>query len=203
MPTLRAKIPTREGRTQARRSIRIRDLRWNDFEEIIRGYWHLYEERDEGRPHGITLFARKPTLAEEVDWFASLYRRFLTGDAVAVVAELNGRVVGQCTVSRVGRAPDAENGHVGELGILVEEAYRGRGVGHALLRTALARSRGRFEVVRLGVQANNVGARRLYERVGFRRAGTIPRAHRRDGTYVDEELMALVLDGRRSPQKKR
>ena len=181
----------------------MRELRWGDFDNIIRIYWRLYDEREAGEPHGITLFAQKPTLAAEVDWFASLYRRLLDGDAVAVVAELGGRVVGQCSVSRVGRAPDAENGHVGELGIMVERGYRGRGVGHALLRAAIARSRGRFEVLRLGVHANNVGARRLYERVGFRLVGAIPRAFRRYGAYVDEQLMALVLEGGTRPRAKR
>jgi RimJ/RimL family protein N-acetyltransferase len=181
----------------------VRELRWGDFDDIVRAYWRLYDERDAGEPHGITLFARKPTLAEEVNWFASEYRKVLSGDAVAVVAELGGRVVGQCTVARVGRAPDAENGHVGELGIMVERGYRGRGVGHALLKAALARSRGRFEVVRLGVHSDNVGARRLYESFGFRLVGAIPRANRRRGTYTDEQLMALVLDRRAHPTTKR
>jgi RimJ/RimL family protein N-acetyltransferase len=181
----------------------VRELRWDDFDDITRAYWRLYDERDAGEPHGITLFARKPTLAAEVDWFASLYRRVLSGDAVSVVAELGDRVVGQCTVSRVGREPDAENGHVGELGIMVERGYRGRGVGHALLRAAIARSRGRFEVVRLGVHADNVGARHLYESFGFRLVGAIPRALRRHGTYTDDQLMALVLDRRAHPPTKR
>lgn len=196
-------VTHRTGRSPARLPFRVRELRWGDFGDILRGYWHLYDERAAGRPHGITLLARKPTLADEVDWFASLYRRFLAGDAVVVVAELEGRVIGSCTVSRIGRAPDAENGHVGELGIVVYHGYRGRGVGQALLKAAIARSRRRFEVVRLGLHANNVRARRLYERVGFHLAGTIPRAFRRGGVYVDEQLMALVLDPRAPPRKKR
>jgi len=194
-------VPAR--RRPPTRRLRVRELRWGDFDDIVRTYWRLYDERDAGEPHGITLFARKPTLAEEVTWFASEYRRVLTGDAVAVVAELGGRVVGHCTVARVGRAPDAENGHVGELGIMVARGYRGRGVGHALLRAVLNRSRGRFELVRLGVHSDNVGARHLYESFGFRLVGTIPRVIRRHGVYTDEQLMALMLDRATHLAKKR
>ena len=162
----------------------------------MRIYWTLYDERDAGKPHGITLRAKRPTLSEEVDWFASLYRRFLSGDTVPVVAEVGGRVVGSCVVARVGPTPDAEDGHVGLLGILVERGFRGRGVGSALLRAALARSQGKFEVVRLGVRSTNVRARHLYERFGFRLVGTIPRAFRRRGSVSAEHLMALVFPRR-------
>jgi len=102
----------------------------------------------------------------------------------------------------VGRTPDAEDGHVGVLGILVERDHRGRGVGRALLEEAIARSRGRFELLRLSVNADNPRARRLYERFGFRKVGSIPRSHRRYGTYVDEELMVLRLGSRHPARPK-
>ena len=166
-------------------------------------YWHLYDERDAGEPHGITLYAEKPTLQEEVEWFSSTYRRMLRGDAVHVVAEIGGRVVGHCTVNRVGRAAGAEDGHVGLLGILVGQRFRGRGVGRALLRAALAAARNRFEVVQLGVHADNAGAKRLYERFGFRLVGSVPRALKRGGRTIDHEIMALVFDRpRRAPAKR-
>ncbi len=138
-------------------------------------------------------------MAEEVDWFAGLYRQVLLGNAVAVVAERRGRPVGSCTVLRAGPA-GSEGGHVGILGILVHEGHRGAGVGSALLRSALRRSRTMFETVRLGVFGTNTGARRLYERFGFRPAGTIPRAFRRRGRYIDEELMVLPF---RRPARRR
>lgn len=196
------RAPSRRRRPSSRRSVRVRELRWGDFDDLVRAYWHLYDERDAGEPHGITLLRKKPTLAEEVEWFSTLYRRVLAGDAVAVVAEVGGKVVGHCTVSRA-RPADSEEGHVGVLGILVEHGYRGLGTGTALLRAALARSRGRFRVVRLGVFSNNAGAKRLYERLGFRKVGAIPRAVRRGRTVVDEELMALVLDRRDRRRPKR
>ncbi len=189
--------------------VRVRDVRWGDFDDLIRGYWHLYDERKAGQPHGIHLFGRKPTRAEEVDWFGNHYRRFLRGDTVSVVAEVGGKVVGHCSVIRIAPDAEAENGHNGLLGILVEHGYRGRGVGTALLRAALAQCRSKFRIVRLSVNADNPGARRLYERFGFRWVGRWPEGVRKDGVYVDEDLMVLRFDrparraARRAPRPRR
>lgn len=193
----------RRARPRRRPAIRVRDLRWGDFDDLTQAYWRLYDERDAGEQHGITLAAQKPTLSQEVEWFASLFRRTLDGSAIAVVAEVGGRVVGHCTINRVGRAPDSEDGHVGLLGILVERDHRGRGVGRALMRAALARARQRFEVVRLGVWANNLRAKRLYEHVGFHKVGVYPKAVRRRGVLQDEELMVIVLDRAKGHPTKR
>lgn len=136
-----------------------------------------------------------------MSWFSNLYRRGLTGDAITSIAELDHRAVGNCTVGRVAARADAENGHIGELGILVRREHRGRGIGRALMHNALARSRGAFEIVRLSVFANNVRAKKLYTEFGFREIGRLPRAIRRGDTYIDEDLMVLELgtDPNRAP----
>lgn len=128
-----------------------------------------------------------------MSWFSNLYRRGLTGDAITSIAELDHRAVGNCTVGRIAARADAENGHVGDLGILVRREYRGRGVGRALLRDALARCHSVFEIVRLSVFANNVRAKKLYTEFGFREIGRLPRAIRRGDGYIDEDLMVLNL----------
>jgi ribosomal-protein-alanine N-acetyltransferase len=57
--------------------------------------------------------------------------------------------------------------------VAVRPAYRGRGLGTALMRHVLAEAR-RLGARRatLEVRSSNQGARRLYERLGFRVAGT-------------------------------
>jgi ribosomal protein S18 acetylase RimI-like enzyme len=195
------RLPARRRRRPHR--WKVRPVRWEDFHDLVRIYLELYDERAAGVPHGIPLQGTKPTLADEVGWFAELYRRVLKGNALAIVAERAGHVVGHCTVTRVGPSPAAENGHVGVLGILVDRRWRGKGVGRALMREALRRSRERFEVIHLGVHASNVGARRLYESVGFVPIGRVPRAVRRLGETVDVDLMAIVLKPRRKPRANR
>jgi RimJ/RimL family protein N-acetyltransferase len=48
--------------------------------------------------------------------------------------------------------------------------------------------------VTLTVAVGNDGARRIYERMGFRSFGIEPRGLLVDGEFVDEEMMVLDLD---------
>ena len=58
---------------------------------------------------------------------------------------------------------------------------------------AAARQAG-LRLVWLGVAIGNDGARRIYDRLGFRTFGIEPRGLLVDGDFVDEELMLLDLD---------
>ncbi|MGI0072084.1 MAG: GNAT family N-acetyltransferase [Thermoplasmata archaeon] len=171
----------------------VRELRWSDFDPLRELYYLLYEERETNPSIGITLHGSRPSLADEVAWFQGMYRAALTGSTVVSVAERNGLVVGSCAVNRVGTSPTSESAHVGELGILVHRDHRGQGVGTALLEHSLRQCRGKFEVVQLSVFSVNAGARRLYERLGFRYLGTRPRHVRRGDRYYDEDLLTLDL----------
>ncbi len=174
----------------------VRDARWSDFDDLREMYYHLYEERERGDFVGITLFETRPSLPDEMAWFTGAYGRMLSGELIMTVAEVEGHAVGHCSIGREGALPTAENAHVGVLGILVDARHRGRGIGTALLERSLERARDRFDVVRLSLFSQNVGARRLYERFGFVLSGHVPRHIRRGGTYFDSDEMVLVFDRR-------
>ena len=72
---------------------------------------------------------------------------------------------------------------------------QGQGVGRALLDALLARASADDELhqLTLSVTASNAAAVRLYERAGFVRYGTLPRAIRVGGRYFDKQLMQLTL----------
>ncbi len=180
----------------------IRDVRWEDFPELRDIYYRLYDERDRGEPIGITLFGERPSPEDEVDWFARTYRAVLSGDQVKSVAEVAGHVVGSCDIRRQAPHASSEMGHVAVLGIVVDAPYRGRGIGEALMRHAIDRSRGRFEVIRLSVFSINERAQRLYRKLGFVPCGHYPRAVRRGTQYFDEEEMVLLLEPANSPARK-
>jgi RimJ/RimL family protein N-acetyltransferase len=169
----------------------VRPLLWGDFDDLTNVYYRVYDERAEGQPIGLTLFETRPSRTDEVRWFEGLYRHSIEGSAVTVVAEVDGHVVGSCTIGGGGHSGASEQAHVGELGILVDRDHRGRGVGSALLQRALSDARTKFEVVYLSVFSVNEGARRLYERFGFRVCGHLPRVVKRAGKYFDEERMVL------------
>ena len=185
--------PVSASARKGSRPIVVRSVRWTDFDDLRETYYHLYEERDRGDRVGITLFRERPSLADEVAWFSGLYARSLRGYDVWSVAERDGHVVGNCHIARLGPSPASEQAHVGVLGILVQEAHRGTGVGTALLEHALGAARGRFEVVRLSVFTFNPGAKRLYARFGFVDCGHSPRAIKRGDEYFDEDEMVLLL----------
>jgi RimJ/RimL family protein N-acetyltransferase len=173
----------------------VRELRWTDFDALSKAWFLLFEERTVQRDIGITLYRTRPSAQDEVTWFANLYRQAISGEAIVAVAEQDGRAVGSCTVHRVGPSEDSETAHMGDLGILVHRDHRGRGIGRALLSSALAQCRGKFELVRLSVFSVNRRARKLYEEFGFVYVGTLPRAIRRGDDYFDEDLMVADLTG--------
>ena len=76
-------------------------------------------------------------------------------------------------------------------GMYVREEARGAGLGDAIVARLLdhAVSEG-IEIVLLTLAADNERARRLYERWGFVRYGTEPRAVKDGADYFDEALMA-------------
>jgi len=164
----------------------VRPVRPSDFDDLRATYYRLYDERDAGEPIGITLFASRPSLEDEVAWYDRAYARFTAGDSIFLVADRNGRVVGNCVIDRAAPVAASESGHVGELGILVREEFRGQGVGSALLHRALEEARSKFEVVYLTVFSVNTRAQRLYERFGFTVCGHLPRAVKRGDRYFDE-----------------
>ena len=105
-------------------------------------------------------------------------------DDRALVTEVDGQVVGACWV----RTTD-EYGHIDDempsFSISVREAYRGRGIGTALMTRMLADLReSGYARASLSVQKENP-ALRLYERLGFRIIG--------DGVDDTEWLMICEL----------
>lgn len=86
--------------------------------------------------------------------------------------------------------------HRGVLwGMYVRDAARGRGVGARLVEAVLAHARDHVEQVHLEVSVDNAAALALYERCGFRRYGTDPRALKIDDRHVDAHQMVLIFAG--------
>jgi ribosomal protein S18 acetylase RimI-like enzyme len=92
-------------------------------------------------------------------------------DAVVIVAEENGRVVGYSYGSNEGHDWMSLRGPAGELhDIVVDPAHRGKGIGERLLAAMVKalEEKGAPRVV-LSTAYPNDTAQRLFERAGFRR----------------------------------
>lgn len=111
-------------------------------------------------------------------------------DDHAFVAEAAGRVVGTAGL-HVGRGKQR---HAGEIGMMVDEAWQGRGVGTALLRALLGLADDYLGLLRveLEVVADNEQAVHLYEMHGFVVEGRKRRAVLRPGGEADLLVMARL-----------
>lgn len=110
---------------------------------------------------------------------------FFAAQSRCGVAEDGGAIVGMYILhpNNVGRC-----GHICNASYAVASGQRGKHVGEALVRDCMkaAKELG-FRVLQFNaVVAENVRARRLYERLGFTQLGTIPGGFRMDnGKYAD------------------
>jgi ribosomal protein S18 acetylase RimI-like enzyme len=92
--------------------------------------------------------------------------------------------------------------HIGHIvGMMVRDAYQGKGVGRALLDECVAEARraSGLEMLVLQVTAGNQSAARLYENAGFVRYGHLPNAICVAGTYHGKDQMMLALPAPASP----
>lgn len=106
---------------------------------------------------------------ENYGWF--LGTQIKKPDVFVYVAETEGKVVGYAYGGMEGMDYMALRGPAGALyDIVVDPAYRGKGIGRQLLTSALTtlRERGAPRVV-LSTAQGNEAAQRLFESAGFRR----------------------------------
>jgi RimJ/RimL family protein N-acetyltransferase len=153
----------------------IRGARPDDAPAMARLFAAIAEERN-----GI---ATEPPV--DIDKRAEEFAR--SADA-SMVAEAGGRIVGTINVD-VGRFG------AGDLGMLVDAAWRGRGVGSGLMDAAIewAREQGLHKLC-LEVFPTNTAAIALYRKYGFAEEGVRVKQYRRaSGELWDSIVMGLVL----------
>src|SRR5213593_4443891 len=110
---------------------------------------------------------------------------------------------GRKVVVRPARLRDAESllrnaktRHVGGIGIAIRDGWREVGLGRILMERILEWMRARgFKKAELSVFGSNGRARRLYESLGFESEGISRRHLLIRGSYEDEILMGLWLQG--------
>lgn len=165
----------------------IREAQPSDAEPLIAYVQRLAEEPDIDVPLAPGEFSLTVEEEEQLlaDWHAA-------GNCIMLVAEVDGRIVGQLGCRGGTRKASL---HAVRLGMSVARGWRNRGIGTALLERAVewARDTGVVKRIELNVYVRNVGAIHLYEKSGFEIEGRRRRAIRHGGEYVDDYVMALLV----------
>jgi RimJ/RimL family protein N-acetyltransferase len=104
-----------------------------------------------------------------------------------------GELIGAVGCERDARSKVRHIGHV--IGMMVRTDAQGQGLGRQLLQACIqeARAAEGLVMLTLTVTAGNASAVRLYERAGFVRYGSLPRAIRVDCVYHAKDQMVLAL----------
>lgn len=135
---------------------------------------------------------------DETSFDAAFERSFLQELAasereVYLCAVLDGRIVGIASVMGIG---SGKVSHRAELGVAIDKAFWGMGIGRALTEACIqcAREAG-YSQLELEVVGDNTGAIALYEHMGFVEWGRNPRGFRsRFQPYQELVSMRLELD---------
>lgn len=118
---------------------------------------------------------------------------FFAAQTYTAIAELDGRVVGLYILhpNNIGRC-----GHIANSSYAVAAGLRGRHIGERLVRHSLgiAADNG-FRLLQFNaVVSSNTGAIHLYEKLGFKRIGTVPGGFlMKNGEYEDIVLFYYSL----------
>lgn len=122
----------------------------------------------------------------------AFYQNIVENKLCQRLAVLEGKVVGWCDILPVlGQA----RSHIGALGIALTPSARHQGLGARLLAaTLLSAWAYGFTRIELTVRADNINAKKLYERFGFVEEGIHRRSFYVDGQYFDAFCMALLKE---------
>ncbi len=179
---LKAQI-LREFAARNGKRVTLRKPRWEDLDDLLDFINSLVEE-------GADILRETPvTREEEAEWLGKRLASIEKGEIIAVVAEVDGKVVANSEVMKRGGLMS----HLGVLGIAVKKDYRGIGIGRKLMETLIEESRkAGLKVLVLDVFDSNTVAKNLYIQMGFKDAGRIPKGVFKKGKYID--LLRMILE---------
>lgn len=114
-------------------------------------------------------------------------------NALFIIAEVNGKVIGNLNFSGGQRERTA---HVGEFGVSILKEYWANGIGEKLIKYLINWSRhsGIIRKINLRVRTDNTRGISLYKKLGFLEEGIIKRDFLINGEFYDSLLMGLLID---------
>ncbi|MCI1945948.1 GNAT family N-acetyltransferase [Clostridium luticellarii] len=114
-------------------------------------------------------------------------------NALFIVAEINGKVVGNLNFSG---GLTQRTAHIGELGVSILKEYWGNGIGRELIEYLISWSRNSkiIRKINLRVRTDNKRAINLYKKLGFSKEGIVKRDFLINEKFYDSLTMGLLID---------
>ncbi|MBI5347005.1 MAG: GNAT family N-acetyltransferase [Candidatus Aenigmarchaeota archaeon] len=117
---------------------------------------------------------KKVTKKQEIEYVKNNLKEIRKKERIEIIAEHDEKIIGNSSIwkSRLG--------------------YREMGIGTKLLELliSMAKKELKARIVRLDVYADNPRAKHVYENIGFRKIGRIPKGcKRQNGRYYDDIIM--------------
>lgn len=166
------------------RKVILRTSRWEDLDDFVELINSLVEEGAD-----ITM-TQKVTRDEEADWLGRTLVNVEKENVFYLVTDVNGSVVANSEL----RKKRGYSSHVGSLGIIIKKGFRDVGIGTEILKTLISRAETiGLEILTLRVFSSNERAFYVYEKLGFKEAGRIPKGLFKNGKYLDDIIMVRRL----------
>ena len=130
---------------------------------------------------------------DDIDLEKEKLRQYREGKNYMFAVYLDGIVIAISNLSFFSHLKDQ---HRARVGIGIQKEYWNLGIGTILFNEMIetARNTPGIEQVELGVISINERAKHLYNKMGFKKVGTLPHQLKLpDGTYYDEDIMVLFL----------
>ena len=158
-----------------------------DAKELIE-YLNIIGGESDFLTFGAGQFER--TIEQEEEFLLSTSKK---KNALFIIAEIDGRIVGNLNFSAGLRERTA---HTGEFGISVLKQYWGNGIGEELLKYLInwCKVSGIIRKINLRVRTDNTVGISLYKKLGFQEQGLIKRDFLIDGKFYDSLSMGLQID---------
>lgn len=165
----------------------IRKANKSDAKALIE-YLNVIGGESDFLTFGMAQFGR--SVEQEEDFIENTLRK---ENALFIIAEVNGEVVGNLNFSG---GPRKRTAHVGEFGVSILKKYWGNGIGEELIKYLISwsKSSGIVRKINLRVRTDNTRGIYLYKKLGFLEEGIVKRDFLINGEFYDSLLMGLLID---------
>jgi len=141
----------------------------------------------------ITFQGEQISLDNEKKYLENFIKKIKKNQAIKLIAFAGNKLIGVSDVELSDRIIEK---HVGTFGITIHKDYRGEGIGKLLMKLTLENAKRELrgmKIVTLGVFGNNIVARKMYQKFGFKNYSKLPKGILHRGKYVDHYEMYKKL----------